>query len=119
MFPATMFFGPLLLGYGPHCFLMTHGVLAAEPALIYSRLLAAVAVISLAVGIWLIQWESPPSDLIVSFYTLGTLIATMVVTGLMSLRVHQAAKKVAIEQVLVEQGDEIDVLLDQEYVKDP
>ena len=83
----------------------------------YSWLLAVVAVLSLAVGIWLIQWEPPPSDLIVSFYTLGTLIATLVVTGLMILRAHQTAKQVAIEQVLAEEGDEIDALLDQEYEK--
>ncbi|MDR7346148.1 SdpI family protein [Enteractinococcus fodinae] len=85
----------------------------------YSWLLASVAVVSLAVGIWLVQWDPPPSDLIVSFYTLGTLVTTLVVTGLMILRAHQAAKKVAIEQVLVEEGEEIDALLEQEYEKDP
>ena len=63
--------------------------------------------------------DPPPSDLIVSFYTLGTLVATLVATGLMILRAHQAAKKVAIEQVLVEEGDEIEALLDQKYEKDP
>lgn len=85
--------------------------------ILYSWLLAAVAVISLAVGIWLIQWEPPPSDLIVSFYTLGTLVATLGVTGLMILRAHQAAKKAAVDQVLAEEGEEIDALLDQEYEK--
>lgn len=87
--------------------------------IVFSWLLAAVAVLSLAVGIWLIQWDPPPSDLVVSCYTLGTLVATLMVTGLMILRAHQAAKKVAIEQVLVEEGEEIDALLDQEYEKDP
>ena len=87
--------------------------------IVYSWFLAVVAVLSLAVGIWLIQWDPPPSDLIISFYTLGTLVATLGVTGLMILRAHQAAKKVAIEQVLVEEGDEIEALLDQKYEKDP
>lgn len=87
--------------------------------IVFSWLLAAVAVLSLAVGIWLIQWDPPPSDLVVSCYTLGTLVATLMVTGLMILRAHQAAKKVAIEQVLVEEGDEIEALLDQKYEKDP
>jgi hypothetical protein len=36
----------------------------------------------------------------------------------MILRAHQAAKKVAVEQVIAEEGDEIDTLLDQEYKKD-
>lgn len=87
--------------------------------IVFSWLLAAVAVLSLAVGIWLIQWDPPPSDLVVSCYTLGTLVATLMVTGLMILRAHQAAKKVAIEQVLVEEGDEIEALLDQKYEEDP
>lgn len=87
--------------------------------IVFSWLLAAVAVLSLAVGIWLIQWDPPPSDLVVSCYTLGTLVATLVVTGLMILRAHQAAKKVAIEQVLAEEGDEIEALLDQKYEEDP
>lgn len=85
----------------------------------YSWLLAAVATLSLAVGIWLIQWEPPPSDLIVSFYTFGTLIAFLGVTGLMILRAHQAAKKVAVEQVLAEEGEEIDSLLDQGHESEP
>lgn len=87
--------------------------------IVFSWLLAAVAVLSLAVGIWLIQWDPPPSDLVVSCYTLGTLVATLMVTGLMILRAHQAAKKVAIEQVLAEEGDEIEALLDQKYEEDP
>lgn len=87
--------------------------------IVFSWLLAAVAVLSLAVGIWLIQGDPPPSDLIVSYYTLGTLVATLMVTGLMILRAHQAAKKVAIEQVLAEEGDEIEALLDQKYEEDP
>ena len=82
--------------------------------ILYSWLLVAVATISLAVGIWLIQWEPPPSDLIVSLYTFGTLIVFLGVTGLMILRVHQAAKKVAVEQVLAEEGEEIDALLEYE-----
>lgn len=81
----------------------------------YSWWLAAVAVISLAVGIWLTRWEPPPSDIIVSFYTLGTLIAALGVTALMILRAHQTAKQKAIEQVLAEEGEEIDALLAQEY----
>lgn len=86
--------------------------------IVYSWFLATVAVASLTVGIWLVQWDPPPSDLIVSFYTLGTLISTLGVTGLMILRAHHAAKKVAIEQALTEEGDEIDALLDQQYEKD-
>lgn len=87
--------------------------------IVFSWLLAGVAVVSLAVGIGLIQWDPPPSDLVVSCYTLGTLVATLMVTGLMILRAHQAAKKVAIEQVLAEEGDEIEALLDQKYEEDP
>jgi len=86
--------------------------------ILYSWLLGAVAIVSLGLGIWLTRWELPPSDLIVSFYTLGTLVATLGVTGLMILRAHQSAKQVAIEQVLVEEGDEIDALLDQAYATD-
>ncbi len=70
---------------------------------------------SLAIGVWLIQWDPAPSDVIVSVYTLGTLITTLVVTGLMILRAHQAAKQVAIGQVLEEEGDEIDALIDKQY----
>ena len=88
-------------------------------AIVYSWLLASVAVVSLAVGIWLVQWDPPPSDFIVSLFIHWHAVATLGVTGLMILRAHQAAKKVAIEQVLVEEGDEIDALLDQEYEKDP
>ncbi|HIY85919.1 MAG TPA: hypothetical protein H9822_05685 [Candidatus Yaniella excrementavium] len=50
-----------------------------------------------------------------SFYTLGTLIAALGVTALMILRAHQTAKQKAIEQVLAEEGEEIDALLAQEY----
>lgn len=81
----------------------------------YSWFLAGVAVVSLTIGIWLIQREPPPSDVMVSVYTLGTLVSTLAVTGLMILRAHQAAKQVAINQVLEEEGDEIDALLDEKY----
>lgn len=81
----------------------------------YSWLLAVVAVTSLTIGIWLIQLEPPPSDAQVSVYTLGTLASTLAVTGLMILRAYQAAKQVAIDQVLEEEGDEIDALLDEQY----
>lgn len=81
----------------------------------YSWLLAVVAVMSLTIGIWLIQREPPPSDALVSVYTLGTLVSTLAVTGLMILRAHQAAKQVAIDQVLEEEGEEIDALLDEQY----
>jgi len=87
-------------------------------SIVYSWCLAAVAVVSFGVGIWLIQWDPPPSDLIVSCYTLGTLLSTLGVIGLMILRAHQAAKKVAIEEVLAEEGDEIDALLDQQHKND-
>jgi hypothetical protein len=33
----------------------------------------------------------------------------------MILRAHQAAKQVAVEQVLEEEGDEIDAMLAEEY----
>lgn len=81
----------------------------------FSWLLGLVAVASLTVGIWLVQWETPPSDATVSTYTLGTLIGTLTVTGLMILRAHRVAKNIAIEQVLEEEGDEIDALIAKEY----
>jgi heme A synthase len=74
-----------------------------------------VAVLSLALGIWLLRWEPPPSDALVSGYALATLISTLVITGLMILRAHQAAKQVAIDQVLEEEGDEIDAMLAEQY----
>ncbi|GAA2038812.1 hypothetical protein GCM10009720_19050 [Yaniella flava] len=83
--------------------------------IIFSWLLAAVAVVSFGIGIWLIQRENPPTDLIVSFYTLGTLVTTLVVTGLMILSAHKAAKKVAGEQVLAEEGDEIEAFIAEQY----
>lgn len=79
--------------------------------ILYAWLLATVAVASLSIGIWLIRWDPPPDDLIVTAYTLGTLVTTLAVTGLMILRAHKAAKQVAIDQVLAEEGDEIDALL--------
>lgn len=88
-----------------------------KAGIVFSWLLAAVAVVSFAVGIWLLQWEPAPSDLIVAFYTIGTLVATLAVTGMMIIRAHQAAKQVAIDQLLAEEGAEIDELLDQEYEK--
>lgn len=84
-------------------------------AIFYSWLLMVAAVLSLTLGIWLLRWESPPSDALVSGYALGTLVSTLVVTGLMILRAHQAAKQVAVEQVLEEEGDEIDAMLAEEY----
>jgi len=80
----------------------------------YGWLLAGVAAISLTIGIWLIQKAMPPSDATVSIYTLGTLISTLAVTGLMILRAHQAAKQVAIDQVLEEEGEEIDAVIAKE-----
>lgn len=83
--------------------------------ILYSWLLAVVASISLAIGIWLIQLDPAPSDVMVSAYTLGTLGSTLAVTGVMIFRAHQAAKQVAIDQILKEEGDEIDALIAKEY----
>ena len=83
-------------------------------AIFYSWLLMVVAVLSLALGIWLLRWETPPSDALVSGYALATLISTLGITGLMILRAHRAAKQVAIDQVLEEEGDEIDAMLSEQ-----
>lgn len=85
----------------------------------YSWLLALTAVASFAVGLWLVQWEIPPSDPLISWYTIGTLVITLGVTGLMIRSTHQAAKAVAINQVLDEEGDEIDAIVAQRFGDHP
>lgn len=86
-----------------------------KAGIVYSWLLAFVAVVSLGIGIWLIQWDTPPHDVIVTSYTLGTLVSTLAVTGLMIFNAHKAAKKVAIDDVLEKEGDIIDAIVDETY----
>src|SRR5690625_191727 len=84
----------------------------------YSWLLGGVTVLSLIIGLWLLRGEPPPSEAIISAYTLETLVSTLAITGLMILRAHRSAKHVAIAQVLQEEGDEIDALLTEKYGDD-
>lgn len=85
--------------------------------ILYSWLLALTAVASLGVGIWLLQRDPPPSEFLVTCYTLGTLVGTLIVTGMMIISAHKAAKKVAIEQVLEEDAEIIDAIVDERMNK--
>lgn len=83
-----------------------------KAAIVWSWLIGAVAAVSLGLGIWLIQWDPPASAAVVTTYTLGTLVATLVATGMMIFRAHTAARRVAGQQVLAEEGDLIDAIID-------
>ena len=79
----------------------------------YSWILLGLAVVSLGVGIWLVQTATDASPVLVTTYSLGSLISFLFGTLLVVYRTHRAAKTIAINHVLAEEAELIDAIVDQ------